>query len=576
MSNPTQDAEWTQKILDIVNEGMIVIQDEDIIMTNEAFAEMIEYESEEIIDTAFEDLVEPTSRRHDSQKIESLISGKNLSKFSTRLVSKNKSILHVEIKPTSTIMQGHPAVIASIKNISKVIELEAAVTELENRFASLYDMSPVAYFTLNRNGMIEQVNAAAEELLRFDAEDMIGRLITDFLPEPKPGYNPGEDIIREVIRGKSISGLEMEMLGKDGKSIWASVSSRALSSGIERPIEIGLTAIDITRRRIIEQHLREESERANLYLEVMTSDLNMTNQNVLFALEDLSISLELPDRLKGLLSETAWSLRNAGRMIANMGILISLDQSPPDKVQTRLLPHFNKATREAMRDFEWKTLEISTNIENIKFEVVGHAFLWYVFFNIIHYCSSIDTNDIVQVDISAELTEVGDMVRIEFEDYGPGMNDAEKTQIFRRGGEVKEQLAGRGLSLTVVDRYLSDIGGKIWVEDRVSGDYSQGSKFVVLLPAWKEELRIPTILFYKSDHCVFCGPVLNSLVSILSEMGVSTSSIKTINVDDPASGVSEEDLPALPTIHLGEDQMSGYLSEDDLRSAVSKLFFTSG
>jgi signal transduction histidine kinase len=326
----------------------------------------------------------------------------------------------------------------------------------------------------------------------------------------------------------------------------------------------------------MEQKFREESERANLYLEVMTSDLNMTNQNVLFALEDLSISLDLPERLKNLLSETAWSLRNAARMIANMGVLISLDQSPPEKTQTRLLPHFNKAVREAMRDFEWKTLQISSNLADSSFDVIGHAFMWYIFFNIIIYCASVDISDTIILDVHANLTEVDNMVRIEFEARGPGIPDEEKSRIFRRSGESKDQLAGKGLGLTVVDRYISQLGGRIWIEDRIEGDYTQGSKFIVLIPAWQEIQPVRQILFYKSDHCVFCNPVLASLTTILNEMCINTFSIKIINVDDPDTEVSEEDLPALPTIYMGSDSMSGYLSEEDLRSAVSKMMFTAG
>ena len=576
LSSSTQDTEWIQSVLDVANEGMIVIQDEDVVMANSAFADMLEYEGDEIIDVAFEDIVDKLSRRHDSDLIDSFILGEHLSRFTTRLASKTGSTLHVEITPTNVTLKGKPAILACIKNISKQIAMEAAVTELENRFASLYDMSPVAYFTLNRNGIIEQVNAATEELLRTDADEIIGRPISDFLPEPKPGYNPGADIIREVLLGKSVKDLEMEFRSKEGKSLWVSVSARSLSSGADKPIEIALTAVDITRRRAMEQNLREESERANLYLDVMTSDLNMTNQNVLFALEDLSISLDLPERLKNLLSETAWSLRNAARMIANMGVLISLDQSPPEKTQTRLLPHFNKAVREALRDFEWKTLQISSNIADSALDVIGHAFMWYIFFNIIHYCASVDTSDTVVLDIQATITEVDNMVRIVFEDRGPGIPDEEKSRIFRRVGASKDPLVGKGLSLTVVDRYISQLGGRIWVEDRVKGDFTQGSKFIVLIPAWKELVAIPQILFYKSDHCVFCGPVLASLTTVLSEMGIDPNMVKTINVDDPLSEVSEKDLPALPTIYLGPEQMSGYLSEDDLRTAVSKMIFTAG
>ena len=562
--------------MEVVRDGFVVIQDEDIILTNSAFTDMLGFEKEDLVDTPFVELVEPMSRRRDQDMIEALVTGIDSTRFNTRLLANNNEILHVEITPIVIKLEGAPAVIATIRNVSTQMELEAAVSELENRFATLYDMSPVAYFTLNRSGNIEQVNAAAEELLGCEAVQIIGKSLSEFLPDPEPRYDPGADIVKEALRGRAVRGLEIQMKRGDGKIIWANISSSPLSSGTEKLSEIGLTAFDVTSRRAVEARLRHESQRANLYMEVMNSDLNMTNQNVLFALEDLSSSLDLPDRLRGLLSETAWSVRSAGRMIANMGVLISLGQAPPEKVETRLQPHFNKAVREATRDFSWKTLDIKSNIPKQSFDVVGHAFMWYIFFNIIHYCASEDPNTTVNLEITAASTEDGDMVRIEFLDHSPGIPDDFKDQIFRRDGDPEAQLAGKGLGLIVVDRYIENLGGRVWVEDRDPSDPTKGNRFVLLLPVWKEELKIPPIVFYKSEHCVFCSPVLESLTSVLAEMNISPSTINLINVDDPASGVAEGDLPALPTIHMGSKQIAGYVSEDDLRAEITSMLLMSG
>jgi PAS domain S-box-containing protein len=562
--------------MEVVRDGFVVVQDEDIILTNSAFSDMLGYERDGLLDTPFEDIIDAMSRRRDQEMIEAFVTGENATRFITRLTSKDNNVLHVEITPTVIKLEGEPTIIATVRNITSQMELEAAVTELENRFATLYDMSPVAYITLNREGNIEQVNAAAEELLGCEAERIIGKSLSEFLPDPEPLYDPGRDIVKEALRGKGVSGLEIQMKRGDGKIIWVNISSSPLTSGTERVNEIGLTAFDVTTRRGVEQRLRQESERANLYMEVMSSDLNLTNQNVLFAMEDLSISLDLPERLQGLLSETAWSVRRAGRMIANMGVLISLGQAPPEKVETRLQPHFNKAVREATRDFEWKTLKIKSNIPDQSFDVVGHAFMWYIFFNIIHYSASQDPSSTVELDIKADLTEDGDMVRIEFLDKGPGIPDVQKDQVFRRAGGPEQQLGGKGLALTLVDRYLEHLGGRVWVEDRDPSDFSKGSKFIILLPAWKEELKIPPIMFYKSEHCVFCGPVLESLTAVLTEMSISPSNIQLINVDDPDSEVTEDDLPALPTINMGKKQLAGFISEDDLRVEVTSLLLMSG
>lgn len=575
MTDSSLDESILQKVMEVVRDGLIVIRHEEIAMANSAFAEMIGFEIEDIVNTEFEDLVDSLSRRRDRDVIEALVTGTGAQRFNTKLISSSGQAIQVEVNPTVLEIAGRPVVLASIHNLSGSIALESAVTELENRFATLYDMSPVAYFTLNREGTIEQVNAAAEELLGCSASEIVGRSLSEFIPESKIRYDPAADIVREAIRGKVVTDLEIEMRCKDGKRIWTSVSSRPFDSGIGIPTEIGLTAVDVTRRRNMEERLRAESQRANLYMEVMTQDLNLVNQNVLFALEDLSISIDLPGRLKNLVSETAWSLRRAARMIANMGVLISLNQEPPEKKKTPLAPHFNKAIREATRDFAWKTINVDAKVPKKDLDVSGHAFIWYVFFNIIHHSASADTSDEVEIDLKASLDESGEMVRIEMLDRSPGIPDELKSEVFRRDGAAQDQLHGSGLGLTVADRYIADLGGQIWVEDRVKGRPEMGSKFVLLLPVYKEEIAIPPILYYKSEHCVFCNPVLDSLQTVVRELGISTSAIEVINVDDPDSGISEGDLPALPTIRLGKGELAGYQSEEDLRIAIMSMIFMS-
>ena len=187
MSDAMQDTQWIQKVMEVVHDGMIIIQDEDIVMANEIFSDMLGYPNDDILDTAFEDVVEAQTRRRDRDIIDRLLSGESVSPFASRLNSKTGEIVHVEIKPTAVNFDGAPATLACIRNISTQVSLESAVADLEKRFATLYDMSPVAYFMLDRDGTIEQVNAAAEELLGENAEELVGKQISAYFPVPKLG-----------------------------------------------------------------------------------------------------------------------------------------------------------------------------------------------------------------------------------------------------------------------------------------------------------------------------------------------------------------------------------------------------
>jgi len=71
---------------------------------------------------------------------------------------------------------------------------------------------------------------------------------------------------------------------------------------------------------------------------------------------------------------------------------------------------------------------------------------------------------------------------MEFLDNGIGIQDDKKKILFKEGYRKLKGSKGMGLGLSLVSKILNTFNGKIWVEDRVKGDYTKGSKFILLLP----------------------------------------------------------------------------------------------
>jgi PAS domain S-box-containing protein len=553
-----------KKVIEKANDGIVVLKNEKIVLSNHAFVAMLDYEGPELEGTRFEDLVEPSSIHEYRDRWESILHQEDSTgTIRARLLTKRKRILNVEMSTAELDFEGSPALVTVVRDVSEQMTLEAAVEESEARYRTLYESSPIAYFTLSQRGTVQQVNNAAEKLLGYSEENMIRRHISAFLPKDEKAREMGNQVIAEILQGKNLEDIEMQLLHVKGKKVWVSITSSALSDSIQSS-NIGLMALEIDRRKVAESREAEERERANLYLEVMTHDLNNINQSALFTMELLT-------------TETSWNVRRAARMIANMRAIITLKHSPPTKSKTDLYPHFERAAAEVDRDFPWKTFNVNSNIKDDEFEIIGHMYLWSVFFNIIHNSVMHSRDDEVIVNVSAKKVDSGRMVRIEFEDYGPGIPDNMKQFIFKRTGSPEAQVVGRGLGLTVVDHYITDLGGTVWVEDRVEGDYSQGTRIVMLLPSWVEKKDLPCgratcITFYKSDHCLFCEPTYDILMMVLNEMNVPNHHVEVINVDDPSTGISEGELPMLPFIKICDVELTGLVSDDQVRSAVMALF----
>ena len=562
----------------LANDGIIILQDDRIVMANPAFLEMLGFDFVDLEGKPITDLLEPTTAHQFEEVQEGFNWGQSgRPAFRTRFLKKDRTLVHVEISTSDFVFSRKPAIMGIVRNVSQQVELEAAVDASESRYRALFDSSPISYFSLSLMGNVLQVNKAATRLLGYEEDDLLRRNFSSFIPDGEGKEIVGQ-MLSEAANGKTVEDFEMQMKTADGRSTWVSVTANLLEYS-DQSSTIALMALDIDRRKNAEAREQLERNRANLYLEVMTHDLNNVNQSLLFSTGLLENSEDIPEQYRPLLHESSWNVRRAARMVANLRSLFRLANEPPTRTKVDFNDFLQSSLSVVRGDFPWKTLELTTNIEKGKFEVAGHQYLEQVCFNILHNAMTFDEQDTVVLEVNAEIVDAVKMVRIEFADRGPGVPDSAKEFIFRRTGSPDDQIVGRGLGLTLVDRIVKNIGGKIRVEDRVKGDPSQGARFVLMLPLWIEapELhcgRNTCITFYKSNHCVFCDPAMEILTTVLDSLGVPQSMVESINVDDPGVEITDEELPMLPYIKICKQELTGFISESSIRSSVMNLLMT--
>ncbi len=565
-----------QDMVMMANDGIMVVQEDKLVLVNPALLLMLGYdEADELLGKPVSMILNTTLTHFYEEGQESVHWGdlQNPS-FRACLLMKNGSIVNVEISTSYFVYSELPATLGIVRDVSKQIELEEAIDLSESRYRALFDSSPIAYFTLSMSGNILQINKAAERLLGYSEDDILRRNLATFIFGDAKSEIVRE-VVSEVAQGKSLEDLEIQFQKADGRSIWVSVRANLLEYP-DRSSNIGFMALDIDRRKNAETRENNERERANLYLEVMTHDLNNINQSLLFSLGLVENLQELPENVMSMIQQSSWDIRRSGRMTANMRALLRLREFPPTIEEVDLYDYIQIAKFAVEEDFPWKKILLSTNIQKGEFLVAGHEYLHQVCFNIIHNSLSYNESAEVEIEVNAEQVDNLKMVRLEFIDKGHGVPDATKEFIFRRTGSPDEQIVGRGLGLTLVDQIVRSLGGRIKAEDRVAGDHTQGAKFVIMLPMWVEIAELPCgrntcITFYKSNHCVFCDPAMETLLSVLNELGVPQSIVESINVDDPSAGIKREEMPMLPFIKICDAELSGFISDEAIRSAVLNL-----
>lgn len=147
---------------------------------------------------------------------------------------------------------------------------EQALIESEERFRSVVEQAADAFFVIDEDERIQDVNRAACASLGYTREELLGLSLHDVDPQAKLDQH-SERFWRTLAPGRSVR-FETRHRRKDGSTFPAEVSISLLEMGGRRFVQ-GL-ARDITERKAAEEKLRESGER-------ITALFNATSDSVI-------------------------------------------------------------------------------------------------------------------------------------------------------------------------------------------------------------------------------------------------------------------------------------------------------
>lgn len=116
--------------------------------------------------------------------------------------------------------------------------------------------------------------------------------------------------------------------------------------------------------------------------------------------------------------------------------------------------------------------------------IMANELLSEVFENIITNSINYNKNKVVQIEVIISVFDIHykNYVKIEFKDNGIGIDDARKEIIFQETHLKSRHSKGMGIGLSLVGKLIELYGGNIWVENRIKGDSSKGSNFIIIIP----------------------------------------------------------------------------------------------
>src|SRR5258708_32063976 len=182
-------------------------------------------------------------------------------------VHRNKSGQEV---PVEIILQyvaaenGQHIVVSMVRDITERIRAEKQLVESEERYRDLFDNAQDAIYVHDLQGTYISANRAAEELVGYTQDEIIGKNIIDFMaPEHAKRVRAN---LNKKLDGQGMTSYEIEVLAKDGRSVPVEVSTRLIYEyGIA--VSVQGMARNITERKHAEAALQASEARYRLLVE---------------------------------------------------------------------------------------------------------------------------------------------------------------------------------------------------------------------------------------------------------------------------------------------------------------------
>jgi PAS domain S-box-containing protein len=485
VENALRQSEEKYRLLTETAEDFIYVIDRNlrVVFLNRSGAASIGKTPEEVIGQPLSSIFPQKTVEHFSRNLMAIFnSGRSIRDVHGFNFPNKDFWLHVKLTPILDDKGNVAQVIGISRDITDMKRMEHSLRESEQKHRNIVETANEGIWLLSTEYRTIFANRRMADMLGYTVEEMMGRRVTDFVyPEDIPA-----DITRweEAIRGERRQ-TEFRYRKKDGNPIWVQLNDTPY---YENGRFVGMLGMftDITERRRADDALKESRRQADLYVDLMGHDINNMNQIALGYLELAQDMLHLDDVEKEFLDRPMEVLKRSSRLIQNVKKLQKINQGG----MVLEIVDLGEVLGDIMKIYSTVPGRRITICSELApgIRVMASPLLTDVFSNLID--NAIKHSDSPDIKISITMTETfhgkNGYYRIYVDDNGPGIPDSQKERIFNRYGGDTVSLKGSGIGLHLARSLVESYGGHIWVEDRISGEPSKGSRFVVMLPTMKK------------------------------------------------------------------------------------------
>jgi len=353
--------------------------------------------------------------------------------------------------------------------------------EAQMRLAAIVESADDAIASKDLNGIITSWNAAAERILGYTADEIVGKSILTIIPPELQKDEP--EILRRIQAGERIEHFETIRLRKSGERIDVSLTVSPVRDQHGRIVGAAKILRDITEQKKLEEALRTTERLASVgrLAATVAHEINNPLEAVTNLLYLACHDPGLPESARRCLTAADEELKRVAH-IARQTLGFYRDTSSPIRLSVA------DAVAEVLaiydRRFHYKGVQVETDIPaDLTLYVLEGEFKQIVS-NLVSNAIDASPQD-CRLRIRAWATSHRDPaargIRLVVADQGTGISQAVRQKMFTPFFTTKRDV-GTGLGLWIVRDLLVRRGGSILCRSRAEGART-GTTMMVYLPS---------------------------------------------------------------------------------------------
>lgn len=240
--------------------GMAFVnKDEKFIEVNDAMCRLTGYSRDEMIKMNVIDIYSSDNSFIKQSEREQMYRGEiDHLQIERKLVLKNGEFLYVNVHVTTVVdeLGNFEYELGVFENITERKQAEKQLHDLEIRFESIYQLSPIAIILCDMDWNIKTINTKACELFGYTEQELKKMNVSD-ISHPDYMQTNKQLVGQKLLNKEDVFFMEKIYIKKDGSVINGEVTAKIIYNEQKQPLHIMGMVVDVTQRKQKELELQK-------------------------------------------------------------------------------------------------------------------------------------------------------------------------------------------------------------------------------------------------------------------------------------------------------------------------------